>query len=57
MKAGMFLLQIRNICEEFMLKNGANLFWYWNVDAFVFFCDETTVSISGKKSYFKENCK
>ena len=37
MKVGMFLLQIRNICEEFMLKNGANLFWYWNVGAFVFF--------------------
>lgn len=54
MKVGMFLLQIRNICEEFMLKNGANLFWYWNVGAFVFFCDETTVSISGKNRTSKK---
>lgn len=33
----MSLLQIRNICQKFMLKNGANSFWYWNVGAFVFF--------------------
>ena len=28
--------------------NGADSFWYWEVDAFVFAGDETVVSVSGK---------
>lgn len=47
--AGMSVSDIRNICEKFMLENGADSFWYWNVGAFVFAGDETTVSISGKE--------
>lgn len=32
-----------------MLENGADSFWYWNVGAFVFAGDETTVSVSGRE--------
>lgn len=45
----MSLSKVRSICEDFMLKNGADSFWYWNVGAFVFSGDETTISISGKR--------
>lgn len=45
---GMSLLEIRSICEKFMLEHGADSFWYWNVGAFVFSGDETTVSVSGR---------
>lgn len=48
-KVGMSLLEIRCMCETFMLNNGADSFWYWNVGAFVFSGDETTVSVSGKE--------
>lgn len=48
-KAGMNLLDIRKMCEEKMLKLGADSFWYWDVGAFVFAGDETTVSVSGTK--------
>lgn len=48
-EVGMSLSKVRSICEEFMLKNGADSFWYWNVGAFVFSGDETTISISGKR--------
>lgn len=47
MKAGMNLLDIRRMCEEKMLELGADSFWYWDVGAFVFSGDETTVSVSG----------
>lgn len=46
-RVGMPLTDIRNICEKYMLENGADSFWYWDVGAFVFAGDETTVSISG----------
>ncbi len=45
---GMSLIEVRNLCESFMLDNGADSFWYYNVGAFVFSGDETTISISGK---------
>ncbi len=32
-----------------MLESGADSFWYWDVGAFVFAGDETTVSVSGKQ--------
>ncbi|MEG0367194.1 MAG: M24 family metallopeptidase [Coprobacillus sp.] len=47
-KSGMSLENIRNLCEQYMLDNGADSFWYYDVGAFVFSGDETTVSISGK---------
>ena len=46
---GINLLEIRKLCEEKLLESGADSFWYWDVGAFVFSGDETTVSISGKQ--------
>ena len=43
----MTLLEIRNLCEAKMMELGADSFWYWDVGAFVFSGDETTVSVSG----------
>lgn len=48
-KAGMNLVDIRKMCEDKMLELGADSFWYWDVGAFVFAVDETTVSVSGTK--------
>ena len=48
-KPGMDLLEIRKTCEEKLLESGADSFWYWDVGAFVFAGDETTVSVSGKQ--------
>lgn len=43
------LLEIRKLCEEKMLKLGADSFWYWDVGVFVFAGDETTISVSDKQ--------
>ena len=43
------LREIRELCEEKLLELGADSFWYWDVGAFVFAGDETTVSVSGKQ--------
>mgnify|MGYP003293552794 CR=1 FL=1 len=48
-KPNMNLLDIRRLCEEKMLSLGADSFWYWDVGAFVFSGDETTVSVSGRE--------
>ena len=45
----MNLLDLRDLCERKMLELGADSFWYWDIGAFVFAGDETTVSVSGKK--------
>lgn len=47
--AGMELREIRRLCEEKMLALGADSFWYWDIGAFVFSGDETTVSVSGRE--------
>ncbi|MDY5911198.1 MAG: M24 family metallopeptidase [Inconstantimicrobium porci] len=47
-KPGMTLTDIRRICEEKMKSLGADSFWYWDVGAFCFSGDETTISVSGK---------
>lgn len=47
--AGMKLTDVRRLCEEKMLALGADSFWYWDVGAFVFSGDETTVSVSGRE--------
>lgn len=44
----MNLREIRKLCEEKMLSLGADSFWYWNIGAFVFSGDETTISVSGR---------
>ncbi|MBP7187626.1 MAG: aminopeptidase P family protein [Ruminococcus sp.] len=48
-KAGMSLIEVRRLCEEKMLAEGADSFWYWDIGAFVFSGDETTVSVSGRE--------
>lgn len=48
-KPGMKLFDIRKLCEEKLMELGADSFWYWDVGAFVFTGDETTVSVSGKQ--------
>lgn len=48
-KPNMNLQQIRRLCENKMLELGADSFWYWDIGAFCFAGEETTVSVSGKK--------
>lgn len=48
MKVGMHLRDIKTLCENYLLENGADSFWYWDIGAFVFSGDETVISISGK---------
>ncbi len=48
-RPGMPLPEVRRLCEEKMTMLGADSFWYWDVGAFVFAGDETTVSVSGKE--------
>lgn len=48
-RAGMPLSEVRRLCEEKMTMLGADSFWYWDIGAFVFAGDETTVSVSGKE--------
>ena len=46
--SGMALIEVRDICERKMIELGADSFWYWNVGAFVFAGEETSISISGR---------
>ncbi|WP_028520022.1 M24 family metallopeptidase [Ruminococcus flavefaciens] len=46
---GMKLTEVRRLCEDKMLALGADSFWYWDIGAFVFSGDETTVSASGRE--------
>lgn len=55
-KVGMSLIELRELCEQFMLNNGADSFWYYNVGAFIFSGDETTISISGRKYKTSNKC-
>ena len=48
-KPGITLPEIRILCETKMMELGADSFWYWDVGAFVFAGDETTLSVSGKE--------
>ena len=48
-KPGMLLSQVRGLCEEKMMELGADSYWYWDIGAFVFSGDETTISVSGKE--------
>ena len=47
--SGMKLAEVRQLCEEKMLELGADSFWYWDIGAFVFSGDETTISVSGRE--------
>lgn len=48
MRVGMNIRDIKALCENYLLENGADSFWYWDVGAFIFSGDETAVSVSGR---------
>lgn len=48
-RPGMTLRNVRTLCEEYMLKHGADSFWYWDVGAFVFRGEDTILSVSGRQ--------
>lgn len=48
-KPGMDLRYFRELCERKMLVLGADSFWYWDIGAFCFSGNETTISVSGKE--------
>ena len=48
MRVGMNIRGIKALCENYLLENGADSFWYWDVGAFIFSGDETAVSVSGR---------
>ena len=47
--AGMKLTDIRKLCEDKMLASGTDSLWYWDIGAFVFSGDDTTISVSGRE--------
>ena len=47
LSAGMSLVEVRSLCERFMLENGADSFWYYDVGALVLSGGETTISLAG----------
>lgn len=46
-RAGMSLQELRQIAESKMLSLGTTSFWYWDIGAFIFSGEETTLSVSG----------
>ena len=48
-RPGMALIDVRSLCEEYLLVHGADSFWYWDVGAFVFRGKDTILSVSGKQ--------
>lgn len=48
-KPGMSISYIRKMLEDQMLESGADSFWYYNIGAFIFSGEETSISISGKE--------
>lgn len=53
--AGMSLPEVRQIAEDKMTALGADSFWYWDIGAFVFSGEETTLSVSGKQYKAADN--
>ncbi|MBR1444738.1 MAG: aminopeptidase P family protein [Firmicutes bacterium] len=45
----MNLREVRRLCEEKMLSLGADSFWYWDIGAFIFRDNDTTLSLSGRE--------
>ncbi|MBQ9872580.1 MAG: aminopeptidase P family protein [Eubacterium sp.] len=48
-RPGIPLPEVRRLCEEKLKSLGADSFWYYDIGAFVFAGDETTVSVSGRE--------
>lgn len=47
-RPGMKLTELRRMAEDRLRGLGADAFWYWDVGAFVFAGEETTLSVSGR---------
>jgi len=47
-KSGITEKQIVEMAENEMIKRGATSFWYYNIGAFIFTGERTTLSVSGK---------
>lgn len=47
-EVGINLKQLRKLAEDKMLLLGADSFWYWDIGAFIFAGEDTTMSVSGK---------
>lgn len=48
-RPGMTLVEVRTLCEQRLLSLGADSFWYWDIGAFVFSGEDTTISASGRE--------
>ena len=48
-RSGMSLIEVRSLCENKMRELGTESFWYYDIGAFVFSGDETTISVSGRE--------
>ena len=44
-RPGMNLREFRSLCEQYLLDNGADSFWWDDIGAFIFSGDETAVSV------------
>lgn len=47
-RAGQNLQEVRTLCEDALLRLGADDFWYWDIGAFVFAGEDTVLSVSGR---------
>lgn len=48
-RSGMSLIEVRSLCENKMRELGTESFWYYDIGAFVFSGDETSISVSGRE--------
>ena len=48
-RSGMSLIEVRSLCENKMRELGTESFWYYDIGAFVFSGNETTISVSGRE--------
>ena len=55
-KPGMNLRKFRAMCEQYLLDNGADSFWWDNIGAFIFSGDETAVSVLPDRYEASDKC-
>ncbi len=55
-QVGQTVDQIKTLCETYMLANGAQSFWYYDVGALVFHHPDTLLSVSGRKYVPAHTC-
>lgn len=55
-QVGQTVDQIKTLCETYMLANGAQSFWYYDVGALVFHHPDTLLSVSGREYEPAQTC-